>query len=169
MCAYAQMLGPQYPGRTVIATVDTDLVALFMVHGGPSASVCLMHHEQRNRMCIDTAVLSKALAAPPYRLSVSEFVIVSAVKGTDFTPKAITGLPDWHATLCFAGRFLRASSRPIVEDGVLCMIVFDRMVNDIVLSSPRAKAAKLTKQDRDSFTFIAQYWLKLHDPSTKTE
>ena len=170
MAAAAKLLVARQPAaRVVVVTVDTDMVVLMAIHGGPNCSVCLGHGDAKHRMCVDTAALAAVMAEQPYRLTVPEFTVVAASKGTDFCPKGISGLPDWHTTLSRGGSYLRSIKEPLVEGGGLNINTFKRMNGDIARGNKRAKVLPVTANEETAFKFVTRYWLELDDGASAAE
>ena len=163
--AIARFLGME---SVTVVTVDTDLIPLMMVHGGPKCSVALMHADQRHRICVDVNVLSTELQKKPYGLSRSDFVIVAASKGTDFSPKCYSRLPDWHETLLSAGSTLKAAPSPLLDatTNELSRAAFNRMVRGVVQVAGVGKkrgpeTVRLSENDLLNIEFVTKYWLQL--------
>jgi len=153
------------PPVVCVHTVDTDLVPLFMLHGGERCFVCLSASRPEHCMKIDTHKLTELMGSE-YKLSLRDLVAVIILKKTDFTKPCLKGLPDWHMTMKLAGNFLSARpGRLVVDENGLNVAFFKNMLNNIAfeagLSKKRVVAASLQPDDERRLKFVTKYWIEL--------
>ena len=137
-------------------------VPLMMLHGGKRSSVCLSHADPKHRLCVNTAVLAECIRTK-YKLTPEEFVVVAISLSTDFSPRCVSGIPGWTdiARLCAA--FLRNSNANVVNDGVLDMPTFMRMLHSVSLHKKASKVLLQTAEDKKRVMWVTAYWTNLID------
>ena len=155
---------PIDPPRVAVHTVDTDIVPIFMMHGGKNCIVHLSAPNPQHRMRIGMHALANAFSKE-YGLRPEEAVVVAISKKTDFTKACLKGLPDWHTTMKLAGEHLRLRrDETLVRAGMLNLPMFLRMLDAVaVVASNKRKVvvASLKADDTQRLRFVTKYWLQL--------
>ena len=156
---------PVDPPRVAVFTVDTDLVPIFMIHGGNNCIVYLSAPQPQHRMAIGAHALASAISKA-YGLRPDEAVVCAILKKTDFTKPCLKGLPDWDKTMRLCGDHLKRTRGDValVSEGVLNVQAFKRMIESVAFAASAKRkvvAASLKADDEKRLRFVTKYWLRL--------
>ena len=119
-----------YRGVTIL-TVDTDLVAVALLHAFPGLFVALAY--QRTMMSVDISRLASALVAT-YRVPLPDAVLVMLSKKTDYTPQTLQKLADWDVVMQTCCASIRQRGAPIVGRDTLDIGSFHKAMTSAISS-----------------------------------
>ena len=158
---WSAWLQKRTPGgaRTVIRTIDTDILAIASLHEVGHCVISFTHHDAKHRLCVSVDAFRSELMGV-YKLRPPTFVALAIAKGCDFAEPTLAGIPDWHDTLRLCGP--SAERRKLFDEA--SKLDFGELLGALrtgVMSHKRAKVARSDPKHKETVVFAVTYWMQL--------